>query len=120
MPFPRLRLLEKMRCPSCLNFGLPVLVFFDFALHHTTQFFSSCMLCSHFVFSSSVKLSQRMSFGPVCGPQKGIPGRPALAKQGAAETADSPTSISALLVCCKAFRTRHVRDLYLPASVLFW
>jgi len=86
---------EKMRCPCCLKFGPPLLVFFDSALHHTILSFSTCIIFSHAVFSSSFMLSQRMSFGPVCGPQKGFSGRPALAKKGAAETADSPTSILA-------------------------
>ena len=70
----------------------------------------------HSCFSSSSRLSHRISLGPIWSPQNGWLGLPALSKKGAAETADSPIQAFAPRTCFKALSRRHDGDRYPPAS----
>ena len=85
-------------------------------LHQTVQMPSVFISFRHSCFSSSSRLSHRISLGPIWSPQNGWLGLPALSKKGAAETADSPIQAFAPRTCFKALSRRHDGDRYPPAS----
>jgi len=85
-------------------------------LHQTVQMPSVFISFRHSCFSSSSRLSHRISLGHIWSPQNGWLGLPALSKKGAAETADSPIQAFAPRTCFKALSRRHDGDRYPPAS----
>jgi len=112
------RVLSKIHLPyfrnncAAMSFGL--------TLHHMTQCLSLWSSVRHFSLSSGRRLSHRIPLCPCWGPQKGLDGRPAPSKNGAAVIVDSPTTTLALMTDCSARRMNHVGDLYPLASSIFW
>jgi hypothetical protein len=101
LPVEMHRMCSRNAC-SPLSFGL--------ALHYIAQFASVCSTFRHSSFSPAPRLSHCIPQLPCWGPPKGLDGRPALSKKGAAGTADSPITTLASMIALSALRTRHVGD----------